>query len=47
MMFLFSDYPTYGSRVTNEDIQRINDNANNFVKQRDEKAVLRKTDAGK
>ncbi|WP_138269403.1 hypothetical protein [Anaerofustis stercorihominis] len=39
---LFSDYPTYGSRVTNEDIQRINDNANNFVKQRDEKAVLRK-----
>ena len=39
---LYQAYPGYGSRRTSEDIQRINDNANNFVKQRDEKAVLRK-----
>ncbi|MGN8914560.1 hypothetical protein [Anaerofustis butyriciformans] len=39
---LYQAYPGYGSRVTSSDIQRINDNANNFVKQRDEKAVLRK-----
>ena len=38
---LYQAYPSYGSRVASEDIKRINDNSNNFVKQRNEKELLR------